>query len=103
MEMVKRAIIKFLIILISFCFIESGISLLIFGSNLQNPVSLSHTNDIEIPHQGHLLNFIEEDEGMEVFKFDTSCFNLNSDNFLFTLNFASQEFPVSIWQPPKFV
>lgn len=103
MEMVKRAITKLLIILISFCFIDNGISLLIFSSNVQNPISLSHTNDIEIPHQQYLLNFIEDDEWLDVFKFNTSCFNLNSDKLLFALDFASQEFPDSIWQPPKFV
>jgi hypothetical protein len=103
MEIVKRTIIKLLIILISFCFIERGISLSIFVSDLQNPVSLSHANDTEIPYQQNLLNIIEDDDLGEIFKFNTCCFNLNSGKLLFNLNFASQEFPDLIWQPPKFV
>jgi hypothetical protein len=103
MEKGKQAIIKLLIILISFCLIDRGISLLFFGERVQNLVSLSHTNDIEIPHQQHLLNFTEDEEWVEVSKSDMYFFNLNSVKFLFTLKFASQEFLDSVWQPPKFV
>jgi hypothetical protein len=99
----KHTVIKLLIVLISFCIIDRGISLLVFSSNPQNIISLSHTNDLEIPHQQHLLNFNEDEEWVAVFKFDSSCFRSDSIGFLSGIEFAPQEFPDSIWQPPKFV
>jgi hypothetical protein len=103
MEKGKLTVIKLLIVLISFCLIDRGITLFISGNNVQNIFSLSHTNDLEIPHQQHLLNFTEDEEWMEINKFDTSCLNLNSIEFLSSSEFVSQEFADSIWQPPKFV
>jgi hypothetical protein len=103
MEKGKHTLIKFLIVLISFCLTDRGISLFVFGNDVQNIISLNHTNDLEIPHQQHLLNFTEDEEWVEIFKFDTSRLNLNSIGFLFNFKFNPQEFSDSIWQPPKFV
>jgi hypothetical protein len=101
MEMGKRIVMKLLIVLISFSFLDRGTSFFVFGFNLENLISPSHTNDIEIPHQMHLTNLIEDDEWVEIYKFNTSCFNPNSVKIIFTLNFASREFKNSIWQPPR--
>jgi hypothetical protein len=60
-------------------------------------------NDLEIPHQQHFANFTDDERWFGSFKFDFSSFNLNSVKFIYTLNYSTQEFLDSIWQPPKFV
>ncbi len=103
MEKVNRTVIKLMIVLISFFCIDGGRSLVLIKDNIQIIINQDHVNDIEIPHQHHLVNFNDQEKWLELFKFNFSCFNHNPVKFLFTLNTASQEFSDSIWQPPKFV
>jgi hypothetical protein len=102
MELMKRATIKLLVILLSFYFINNGISHLIYSS-VKNHIALNHTNDVEIPQLQYHINFIEDDDCVVVFRFNTSCLYINSDNFLFSSNITAQESTDSIWQPPKIV
>ena len=102
MEKGKRIIFKLLIVFISVFFIDGGKSLLLVSDNIQIILNQNHTSDFDIPHQ-HLTNFSTVEKWLDSFRFDFSCFDKNPVNFLFTLNSASQDFPDSIWQPPKFV
>jgi hypothetical protein len=101
MEKLKEVIIRFLIILISLCIVDGGISFLITDSSLQILLVEDHTNDIEIPHQQHLGNFAEDEKLMGSSRIDFSSFHMNSILFLFTLNSSPQVFLDAIWQPPK--
>lgn len=101
MEKGKRTVIKLLIVFISFFCIDGGRSLLLINNNIQILFAHNHLSDIEIPHQHHLINFNDEEKWLESFKFNFSCFNLNSIKYSYTLNTVSQEFSDSIWQPPK--
>lgn len=103
MKRSKRIVIKFLIVLISFFCLDGGRSLLLISNNIQILFTQDQINDIEVPHQQHIVNFNDEEKWLESFKFDFFYFNHNPVKFLFTLNTASQEYSDSIWQPPKFV
>jgi hypothetical protein len=103
MKRSKGTLVKFLIVLISFFCIDGGRSLLLISNKMQILFPRDQINDVEVPHQHHIVNFFDEEKWLESFKFDFSCFNHNSVKFLFTLNTVSQEYSDSIWQPPKFV
>jgi hypothetical protein len=99
----RHIVSKLLIIFISVFFIDGGKSFLLVSNNLQVIINKDHTNDLEIPQQNHLVNFSTDEKWIESFIYDFSCFNFKSVKFSFILKPASQEFPDSIWQPPKFV
>jgi hypothetical protein len=101
MEKLKEAIVRFLIILISLCFVDGGRSFLITGSSIQILLAGDHTKDIEIPHQQHLVNFTEDEKLLGSSVIDFSFLHVNSLLFLFPLISFPQEFLDSIWQPPK--
>jgi hypothetical protein len=103
MEKGKRALIKLLIVLISVVFIDGGRSFLLVSSNLQNILNHNPANDIEIPHQHHIVNFSTDEKFLESFKIEFSCFKNSSIKINLSQDIASQEFSDSIWQPPKFV
>jgi hypothetical protein len=103
MEKCRHIIYKLLIILISVVFIDGGRSLVLVSSNIQVLINKEHTSDSEIPHQHNLPDLSNEEKWIESLIFDFSCFNFKSVSFLYSLNTDSQEFPDSIWQPPKFV
>jgi hypothetical protein len=103
MEKIKRIIFKLLIVLISVFFIDGGKSLLLVSDNIQIIFKQDHTNDFEIPHRHYHTNFSTDEKWLGSIGIDFSCFYKNSVNFIFALNTASQDFPDSIWQPPKFV
>jgi hypothetical protein len=103
MEKRRHIVYKLLIVLISIVFIDGGNSLMLVSNNLKVIINQDHNKDFEIPQQHHLVNFSTDEKWIETLTFDFSCFNLKSVKFLYSLNTASQEFPDSIWQPPKFV
>jgi hypothetical protein len=99
----NRAIIKLLIVFISFCCIDGERSILLFSNNIQILLTRDHVTDIEVPYQEHHINIIDDEKWIETFKFDFSSISLNSAKFLFALNYSSPDYPDSIWQPPRFV
>ena len=98
---VKGTVIKILIVLISFFCIDGGRYLLIISCNLHVVLAHNHGNDVEVPHQHHFVNFYEEENWLESFRYDYSCFNIYPVKFLLTLITDSQEYSDSIWQPPN--
>jgi hypothetical protein len=68
--------------------------MMLVSNNIQILFSRNHANDFEVPHQHHILNFSTEEKWLDLSKFDFSGFNHIV---------IPQEFPDSIWQPPKFV
>jgi hypothetical protein len=103
MEKGKRIIIKLLIVLISVYFIDGGRSLLLVSNNIQIIFAQDHTIDFELPHQHHHVNQSADEKWLGSLRFDFTCINVNPVKFLYSVNSYSQEFPDSIWQPPKFV
>jgi hypothetical protein len=103
MEKGKRLIIKLLIVLISVYFIDGGRSFLIVTNNIQILLARNHSNDLEAPHQHHIVNFNTDEKWVVPHRFDFPWFKNNSVKFLFSQNIPSQEFLNSIWQPPKFL
>jgi hypothetical protein len=103
MEKSKLIIIRLFIVFISFFCIDGGRSVLHFSSDLQIIFTQENANDFELPHQHHLVNFNDDAKWLASYKFDFSCFNYNPVKFLYTPDISSQEFLISIWQPPKFV
>jgi hypothetical protein len=77
--------------------------MMLVSNNIQILFSRNHANDFEVPHQHHILNFSTEEKWLDLSKFDFSGFNHIVVKFLFNPNLIPQEFPDSIWQPPKFV
>lgn len=103
MEKAKRDIAKLLIVLISFFCIDGGRSIMLITDKIQIIVNQNHINDIDIPHQHHLVSLNEEEKWLESFSLVFFCFNSSPEKFYFYLNTSSQEYSDSIWQPPKFV
>jgi hypothetical protein len=103
MDKGKRVVLKLLIVLISLFCINGGRSLLLISNNEQILFTHDLANDIEIPHQQHFANFTDDEKWFGASRFDFSIFHLNSVKFVYTLNSSTQEFPDSIWQPPKSV
>ena len=99
----KKAIITLLIIITSMFLVDGGRSFLFLGDKLQILLTQNHKNDIEIPHQHHIINFQDEEKWVESFNFDFSGFNQSSVGFLSAINFVPQEFLDSVWQPPRSV
>jgi hypothetical protein len=99
----KHTVAKILIVLISLLFIDGGRSLILVSDNVQVLLKHDHLDDIEIPHQHHSINFNEEEKWLEHIRFDFSCLENISINFLSSLSTTSQGFSDSVWQPPKFV
>ena len=97
----KRIVIKLLIVLISLFCLNGGRSLMLISNNQQILFTHDLVNDFEIPTQQHFANFTDDEKWFGSFKFDFSSFHLNSVKFIYTLNFPTQEFQDSIWQPPK--
>ena len=75
MKRSKRIVIKFLIVLISFFCLDGGRSLLLISNNIQILFTQDQINDIEVPHQQHIVNFNDEEKWLESFKFDFFYFN----------------------------
>jgi hypothetical protein len=103
MEKSKRTVIKLIIVLISFLFINGGKSYMLSSNYEQILFTNDLVNDIEIPHQQHFANFSDEEKWLETFKFEFSSIPLETAKGLLTLNSSTQEFSDSIWQPPKSV
>ncbi len=103
METCKNILLRLIIVFISVFFIDGGKSLLLVSDNIQIILNQDHTNDFEFPHQHHPANFNTDENWIESFRFDFSCFNNKPVKFLYTLSTPSQEFSDSIWQPPKFI
>jgi hypothetical protein len=99
----KRFVIKFLIVLVSFIFIDGGRSLFLITNSIQINSVQDHVNDVEIPHQQNFAYSYDDEKMLEIFKYDSAAFNLDSIKFFFAQNIVSQDFSDSIWQPPKFV
>jgi hypothetical protein len=99
----KQTVIKLLSVLISLFCIDGRRSLMLISINEQILITHDLVNDTEIPHQQHFANFTDDEKWLGSFKFDFSSFHLNSVKFIYSLNFSTQEFLDSIWQPPKSV
>jgi hypothetical protein len=101
MERSKRSVVKLLIILILFFCISGGRSLMLISINEHVLFTHELVNDIEIPHQQHFANFTDDEKWFGSSEFDFSTFHPNSVKFVYALNFTTQEFLDSIWQPPE--
>jgi hypothetical protein len=99
----KHTLVKLLIIVISFFCLDGGRSILFIGNNIQILIDQDHIKDIDIPHQLYSVSYHQEEKWLESYRFDFSCFITIDVKYLYKLNIPSQEFPDSIWQPPKFV
>jgi hypothetical protein len=103
MERAKRSILNLLIILTSLFIIDGGRSILLNDNNIQILFSKDYTHDIDIPHQHIHLSLIDEEKWIDSFKFDFPVSTPQTDIVLYSLNWTSQEFLHSIWQPPRVV
>jgi hypothetical protein len=101
MGKVKRTAAEFLIVLISFLCINGGRSMMLFSNNEQIVFTHDPVNDIEIPHQQHFANLADDEKWIGSLNIDFSISQINSVKFRYTVNSSTQEFPDSIWQPPK--
>jgi hypothetical protein len=99
----KRFIIQVIIVFFSVCIIDGGKNIIHLSKDIEILLSISHSTDLEIPHQNQLKHFYEDVKWIKTHEFDFSCFNLKPLKFIITQNFAIQEFSINIWQPPKFV
>jgi hypothetical protein len=99
----KRILIRFLIVFISVFLIDGGRCFLLTGNNIQLVIAHDHINDVEAPHQHHVVNFNDDERWLEPSRVNFLNFSYNTTKFLFTIDSDSQEFSDSIWQPPKFI
>lgn len=101
MGSVRNTFIKLLFVLISFFFIDGGKTLLLAGNNIQILLNPNQDGDLEIPHQ-HILNKYDDDEkGMKSNSIDFLCSITKPAIIHFYLIMRTEDFALSIWQPPK--
>ena len=100
---VKHILLRFIVIIISFSCINGGGSLLIDRQDINILIGHNHTGDIESNHQHHFLTTHDEEKILESCFFDFSCSDNDSLRFLNISNTPTQDFSVSVWQPPRLV
>jgi hypothetical protein len=103
MDKVKHILISFVVIFISFLFIDEGKTLLLIGNNIQIHLNQNQASDPEIPHQ-HNLNKSHNDETW--MNSDSLELSFSSEMlFLFSsyINKRTEDYTGLIWQPPKSV
>ena len=103
MAKIKHTIFNLLIILISFLCINGEKFKLPINNSVQVLISHGHVNDIEVPDQQHNVSFNDYEKWVGSFGFDFSDYNQTTVKLLVTVNFPSEDFANSIWQPPKSV
>jgi hypothetical protein len=102
MVLIKHILLRILVVIMSFSFINGGGSLLLDRQDI-NILTGNHHGDIESSHQHHILTFHDEEKILQSSSFDFSCSDNKSSRFLSILNTPTQDYSVSVWQPPRFV
>jgi hypothetical protein len=100
---VKHILLRILVVIISFSCINGGGFLLIDRQDISILVGHNHSGDIESPHQHHFLTSHDEEKMLQSFSLDFSCIDNNSAEFLNISNTPTQDYSVSVWQPPRLV
>jgi hypothetical protein len=98
---VRQILITLVFLFISSIFVDEGKTILLIGNNLQIHLSIDHHNDREIPHQHNDNKSGDDEKLVSLNLFDLSCFYSEFLKLYCNFDIKLQDFPGSIWQPPK--
>lgn len=102
MVLVKSILVRTLVILISFSFINGGGSILPGGNDISILVGHNHPGDIESDHHHNILTSHDEEKILESSFFDFSYKDNDSVKFFNISTISTRDYSGSIWQPPRF-
>jgi hypothetical protein len=103
METLKHFLVRILVVFISLSCINGAGSLLIDRQDINILTGHNHPGDIESTHHHHSLLSHDEEKILECCSFDFSFSYTACEKFLNNLNFTTQDFSFSVWQPPRFI
>jgi hypothetical protein len=101
MNNIKRSILSLSAILILFIFIDEGRTMSLIVNRIQIHLNHNQTSDTEIPHQNN-LDKSDDDKWMNSLSFGLA--DLSEMVLLIPCyhHISTDDYSVSVWQPPKF-
>ena len=102
MNEVKYIIIRLLVLVISFLFIDEGKTVFFVADNIQIHLNHDQNKELEVPHQ-HNINRYDDEKWMNSNSFELSC---SSEKLLLFSCYPDkriEDYSGLVWQPPKSV
>jgi hypothetical protein len=103
MENLKKIFIKLLIVLLSLISADGGRSFILAGNSLQILMNHDHHNDAQLPHNHHLVSFVDDEKWIDPVSNDFFSVNNISNYFLDNQDAPVGDYSGSVWLPPKFI
>jgi hypothetical protein len=101
MAHLRNILIRMVVVIISFSCINGAGFILLDRNDISILTGHNHPGDIESTHQHHLLTSHDEEKILESCFFDFSCRDNKSLKFSGNSDTPTQDYSVSVWQPPR--
>lgn len=74
---------------------------MLIGNNVQILLKHNQNNDLEIPHQHHLIKYYDDEKWMKSNSFEFLSSYIKPLQSFYYLLIRTEYYPGSVWQPPK--
>ena len=101
MKRMRIFLLKLCIIIISGLLIDRGKTFIFVGTGFQYLTTFEHNNDLELPDHHQFGSLADNDKWIKKDDNQIEFTGVTSSGIIYNLNFKSQDFISSIWQPPR--